>query len=67
MFYSLRFVRLGEHDTTTTTDGEHQDVSVVDTEIHEFFSVKWKINDIAVVYLAHDVTFNGELQLLVFG
>lgn len=55
----LTVVRLGEHDTRTTTDGKHQDIRVIKDEPHEEFSRQFKINDIAIVYL-EDVTFNGE-------
>lgn len=55
-----RIVRLGEHDLRTAED--HLDVPVADEEPHEDFSMKWKINDIAIVYLQHDVNFNGELK-----
>lgn len=54
-------MRLGEHDTRTTEDGDHQDIPVADEEPHEDFSLKWKMSDIAMVYLAHDVVFNGKI------
>lgn len=54
-------MRLGEFDTRITSDGEHQDIAVVDEEPHEDFSMKWQINDIAIVYLERDVVFNGKL------
>lgn len=59
----LLIVRLGEHNTTITTDGEHQDIPVAHHESHGSFSWKFKNYDIAVVYLARDVIFNGELKL----
>lgn len=59
LFYSTRrFVRLGEHDISTEDD-EHQDFPVVHVERHASFSPKWKINDIAVLYLQRDVEFDG--------
>lgn len=62
----LQFARFGEHDTRKTSDGVHQDVPVAHTESHDGFSWKWKINDIAIVYLAHDVAFDGETNILNF-
>lgn len=57
-----RIARVGEHNTTTTLDGEHQDIPVAHYEAHEGFSWKFKNNDIALVYLARDISFNGELK-----
>lgn len=56
------FVRLGEYDKTTTTDGQHQDIRFSHHEIHEEFDSFLKINDIAMIYLDHDVEFTGELK-----
>lgn len=51
---------MGEHNTTTTADGEHQDIPVAHHESHDGFSWRFKNNDIAIVFLARDVTFNGK-------
>lgn len=56
-----RFARLGY--TRTTKDGEHQDIPITYQKSHEDFSRKLKIHDISMVYLAHDVKFNGKLKI----
>lgn len=54
------FVRLAEHDLTINSDGPHQDVIVSSVMTHNQFIPKDKINDIAVLYLQHDVDFTGK-------
>lgn len=53
-------VRLGEHDTLTTEDGQHEDVDIASIEVHEKYVRTPKVNDIAIVYLKKDVTFTGK-------
>lgn len=54
------FVRLGEYDTGTDDDGPHTDVDVAEYLQHEDFDRKSLENDIALIYLEHDVNFNGK-------
>lgn len=54
------FVRLGEHDTTTVDDGLHQDIDVILAIRHKKYKRKMHLNDIAILFLAHDATFNGK-------
>lgn len=56
-------VRLGEHDTRTTSDGEHQDIEIAYSDFHEEYDVEIDLNDIAIITLAHDVEFNGKFTL----
>lgn len=62
MSHILYVVRLGEHDTRTTDDGQHKDVRVKNSIPHKEYSGVLDINDIGIVYLARDVIFTGELQ-----
>lgn len=61
-------VRLGEHDTSTTTDGEHIDIPVDRVETHKNFSSYLIFNmlDIALVHMKRHVDFNGELKFYSF-
>lgn len=59
-------VRLGEHDTTTTTDGAHVDMLVMRFEQHEAFDTDLKINDIAIIHLWSDVSFTGAAEIFLF-
>lgn len=52
-------VRLGEHDLTTERDGRHEDVRIKYGVPHEHYNKYLGINDIAIVYLAKDVQYNG--------
>lgn len=52
-------VRLGEHDFTTTKDGQHQDIRIALAEPHEKHDDVLKLNDIAILHLYYDVLFNG--------
>lgn len=58
------FVRLGEHDLSTTDDGEVQDVKVIKSQPHEKYNKKDGTNDIAILYLEHDVNLTSELILI---
>lgn len=52
------FVRVGEYDTSTETDGQHEDIYATRIDKHS----QWTdtgLNDIAIVHLKHDVEFNG--------
>lgn len=55
----LYVVRLGEYDLTTESDGLHEDVRVTKRDPHENYNKPLGINDIAIVYLARDVKYNG--------
>lgn len=56
------FVRLGEHDTRTTSDGAHEDVMIA--HFGEHASYKTYMYDIAVLSLVRDVDFNGKSHLI---
>lgn len=57
-------VRLGEYDLNSEDDGLHEDIlidrAVPHTSYHKFFGV----NDIAMIYLEHDVVFTGNVSSL---
>lgn len=59
----LNNVRLAEHDTRTTDDGQHQDIGIAFSDVHEEYDEEIDLNDIAIVHLEHDVEFNGKLRL----
>lgn len=59
-------VRLGEYDTSTTTDGDHLDVSIDHVARHEKYDDFKMINDVAIIHLAHDVDFTGKLKAISF-
>lgn len=56
----LIIARVGEHDFTTTSDGDHVDARVVKMDVHPLYNAKEITNDIAILTLDKDVTFNGE-------
>lgn len=58
---ALYMVRLGEHDLKTENDGRHEDVRVTHGDAHRDYDKVLGINDIAIVYLAKDVKYNGKL------
>lgn len=61
--YTSRFrVRLGEHDFSTTADGQHQDIRIALAEPHEHHDDTLKLNDIAILHLYYDVKFDGKLK-----
>lgn len=53
-------VRLGEHDTTTESDGLHQDLKVEKFFMHRHYDSFDKLNDIAILSLERDVEFTGK-------
>lgn len=54
-FFECRsFARLGEHDLSSNSDGEVQDIKIVRTVKHPAYDEYDKTNDIAVLYLEHD-------------
>lgn len=55
-------VRLGEHDFSKTTDGEHEDLLVTRSVVHEHYDKSLMINDIAILDISRDVTFNGKFN-----
>lgn len=58
--YHRALVRLGEHDVTSTTDGEVVDVEVTRSVPHENYNKKDGTNDIAILQLANDVEFTSK-------
>lgn len=64
VFYlTRRLVRLG--GAQTTLDGAHEDIRVAHRESHEKFHYLIRNFDIAIVYLKHDVTFNGKWKISI--
>lgn len=55
---------MGEYDKRTESDGPHQDIKIADYETHSDHDDFIKINDIAMIYLEHDVEFTGENSFL---
>lgn len=58
------YVRLGEYDLSTTTDGMHLDVPIIHIEKHAAYNISGDVkNDIMILYLKYDV-FNGIIRML---
>lgn len=53
-------MRLGEHDISSTTDGEIQDIKVSMTKRHENYNKRDGTNDIAILYLDHDANLSSK-------
>lgn len=58
MYFSW-FVRLGEYNTSTTDDGQHEDIVVLRWEAHKQYDTRLLVHDIGMVYLDRDVQFNS--------
>ncbi|KAI8116971.1 Venom serine protease Bi-VSP [Lucilia cuprina] len=56
----LSFVRLGELDLTTDTEGHHVDIRVVRSERHPDYSPTNGHSDIAILYLERNVEFSAQ-------
>ena len=54
--------RLGEHDTRTTRDGRHTDVSVSEITVHPGYSASRSQDDIALLHLERPVAFSALIQ-----
>lgn len=64
---NLIAVRLGEYDIRTTDDGPHETIRIRGARIHDDFDLVLGTNDIAIIYLARDVEFNGNfLKLFLY-
>lgn len=50
---------MGEFNSEEVLDGKHVSIDIVRYELHEKWDANLMIYDIAIVYLAHDVTFTG--------
>lgn len=61
---SRQFVRLGEYDMSTTSDGPHRDVMIKKVDFHEDFNGKQMVNDIAIVHMHDHVEFTGKTYQL---
>lgn len=60
-FQFERFVvRLGEYDLRTEDDGPHEDILIDRAVPHASYHELFGVNDIAMIYLEHDVEFNGK-------
>lgn len=53
---------MGEYDTSTTDDGEHQDIKISKVQPHEDFEPELFLNDIAILNLEREVVFNGKVH-----
>lgn len=58
-YFARNYARLGEYDTETESDGEHEDVAIARKIPHENYDRDSSKNDIAIMELERDVTFNG--------
>lgn len=57
-------VRLGEHDFAKTTDGEHEDLLVTRSLVHEHYDKSLMINDIALLGTKfHFIDFLTKLKI----
>ena len=55
-------VRLGEHDTTTTLDGQHHDVSVANVSVHpDYRRFPSMVSDMALLRLKENVRFSADI------
>lgn len=64
---SLAFVRLGEHDLSSNTDGANPiDVNVARVTVHEDYVANIILNDIAMLTLDRLVPINGDHPLYMF-
>uniref|UniRef100_T1ILI1 Peptidase S1 domain-containing protein n=1 Tax=Strigamia maritima TaxID=126957 RepID=T1ILI1_STRMM len=54
-------VRLGDHDTSKTTDGPHVAVKVASIQIHSSYSSRKNQNDLALVRLASKVIYTDTI------
>ncbi|XP_031626165.1 venom serine protease Bi-VSP-like isoform X2 [Contarinia nasturtii] len=59
---TLSNVRLGEHDISSTSDGEVQDIKVIRSERHADYNRRDGTNDIAILYLERDVQFSKRIR-----
>lgn len=50
-------MRLGEHDTSTLSDGKHEDIKVSRVDKHPEYNPRDYTNDVAILTLARDVDF----------
>lgn len=60
MAENLAFVRLGEHDIGSNSDGPVQDIDIIKAEPHAYYNDKEITNDIAILYLARDADLSSE-------
>lgn len=59
--------RFGEHDISSTTDdGDLEDIKVIRSERHPDYNKRDGTNDIAILYLERDVSFSSELNIDCF-
>lgn len=53
-------MRLGEHDISSTSDGTVEDIKVFRSERHPKYNKRDGTNDIAILYLEHDVGISSK-------
>lgn len=53
-------VRLGEHDTSSKSDGAVEEINVSRSVRHSDYNKRDGTNDIAMLYLEHDANLSGE-------
>lgn len=53
---------MGEHDIRTESDGKHEDVLIADSKRHPQYDSWHAVYDIGMIYLEHDVIFNGKIK-----
>lgn len=55
------FVRLGEHDLSSTSDANHIDIKISGFKRHEKYEPKTKLRDIAILTLEKDIEFTDTI------
>lgn len=56
----MESISLGEHDISSTTDGDVQDIKVVMTRKNEDYNKRDGTNDLAILYLARDADLTSK-------
>lgn len=52
---------MGEHNTATS-DGQHQDIEIAYSDVHEEYDDEIDLNDIALITMVNDVEFNSKFE-----
>lgn len=64
--YLRAVVRVGDHDRSTTNDGEHEDIPITHVEKHAAYNISGDAkNDIMILYLKRDIKITGKNLIVV--
>lgn len=66
MLKTIQYFSIFFNKTSTTKDGQHEDIRVVHAEPHKRYNKLFHLNDIGIVYLERDVDFTGNLEYVLF-